>query len=63
MSNEEFFLTGLCDKFEWLENEEPTILENSIRVYYFTNYSPDGTSSIYKIRFNSIGGYIDCEEV
>ena len=62
MSNEQFFLTFICKEFEDLETEEP-IVENGIKTYLFRHFWPDGTSSVYMIRFNSIGGYIDCEEV
>lgn len=47
---------------DYLLNEEP-IIKNGIRVYYFRHYCSDGTSSKYKIRFNQIGGFVDCEEV
>lgn len=62
MSNESFFLSLMCEEFVDLENKEPEI-ENSLRIYYFRNYWADGTSSVYKIRFNQIGGFVDCKEV
>lgn len=62
MSNEDFFLSLMCKQFVDLHNAEP-IVENSLRVYYFTYDYADGTCSKYKIRFNQIGGFVDYEEV
>ena len=62
MSNEQFFLTFICKEFEDLETKEPTI-ENGIKIYKFRHFWPDGKSSVYKIRFNSVGGFIDYEEI
>lgn len=62
MSNEQFFLRAVAAEFIDLENEK-VVIESSMRVYYFRYTHPDGTSSIYKIRFNQIGGYIDYSEV
>ena len=62
MSNEAFFLGFVVAEFVDLHNAEP-IIENSLRVYYFTYDYADGSCSKYKIRFNQIGGFIDYEEV
>ena len=62
MSNEAFFLRFVVAEFVDLSNAEP-IIENSLRVYYFTYDYADGTCSRYKIRFNQIGGFVDYEEV
>lgn len=62
MSNEAFFLGFVAAEFVDLHNDEP-IIENSLRVYYFTYDYADGTCNKYKIRFNQIGGFIDYEEV
>ena len=62
MSNEAFFLGFVVAEFVDLQNAE-AVIENSLRVYYFEYKYPDGTSTIYKIRFNQIGGFIDYSEV
>ena len=62
MSNEAFFLRFVVAEFVDLSNAEP-IIENSLRVYYFTFDYADGTCSRYKIRFNQIGGFGDYEEI
>ena len=62
MSNEAFFLGFVVAEFVDLHNAEP-IIENSLRVYYFTYDYADGSCSKYKIRFNQIGGFVDYEEV
>lgn len=62
MSNEAFFLGFVVAEFVDLENAD-AIIENSLRVYYFRYYYPDGTSDVYKIRFNQIGGFIDYEVI
>ena len=62
MSNEAFFLRFVVAEFVDLSNAEP-IIENSLRVYYFTYDYADGTCTKYKIRFNQIGGFVDYEEV
>lgn len=62
MSNEAFFLEFVVAEFVDLYNADP-IIENSLRVYYFTYDYADGTCSRYKIRFNQIGGFVDYEEV
>ena len=62
MSNEAFFLRFVVAEFVDLSNAEP-IIENSLRVYYFTYDYADGTCSRYKIRFNQIGGFVDYEEI
>ena len=62
MSNEAFFLGFVVAEFVDLSNAEP-IIENSLRVYYFTYDYADGTCTKYKIRFNQIGGFVDYEEI
>ena len=62
MSNEAFFLRFVVAEFVDLSNAEP-IIENSLRVYYFTYSYADGTCSRYKIRFNQVGGFVDYEEI
>ena len=62
MSNEAFFLRFVVAEFVDLSNAEP-IIENSLRVYYFTYDYADGTCTKYKIRFNQIGGFVDYEEI
>ena len=62
MSNEAFFLRFVVAEFVDLSNAEP-IIENSLRVYYFTYYYADGTCTKYKIRFNQVGGFVDYEEI
>ena len=62
MSNEQFFLGVVATEFINLHNAEP-IIENSLRVYYFTYDYAEGTCSRYRIRFNQIGGFVDYEDV
>lgn len=62
MSNEAFFLRFVVAEFVDLSNAEP-IIENSLRVYYFTYDYADGTCTKYKIRFNQVGGFVDYEEI
>ena len=62
MSNEAFFLRFVVAEFVDLSNAEP-IIENSLRVYYFTYDYADGSCSKYKIRFNQVGGFVDYEEI
>lgn len=59
MSNETFFLE-ICNRGYLTLLEKKPKIENNIKVYLFTYY---GHSSINKIRFNQVGGYIDCEVI
>lgn len=62
MNNEQFFLDFVVNEFVDLLHKD-VIIENGMRIYVFRNYWADGTSSVYRIRFNQVGGYIDYEEI
>lgn len=67
MSNEQFFLEVCKRGYLRLVSEEPEI-KNGIKTYHFNFYGRDSLGSedittVNKILFNQIGGFIGMEEL